>query len=262
VLRFYEGSGSKEIDLLDVSFPPENWERLKRFAIRLLEERGTQQAADLLRTVPFQLRHGTNGFGDEFQVLYYEAPMQKYLEMADKVDDQSFRWNIARIVAVLGEMSHHVRFVAVGLNQNEGPEPVSPPSLAISSDVVERALRDAERLIAAEGAPSGVDRVHTAFHGYLIAVLQKANIAHDPEASITELFRLVRNQHLAFQQARARQADIDKILRSLANIVDTLNSVRNKASVAHPNATLLEEPEAMLVINSIRSLLHYLNSRA
>jgi hypothetical protein len=38
--------------------------------------------------------------------------------------------------------------------------------------------------------------------------------------------------------------------------------LRNQASVAHPNVDLLAEPEAMLFINSVRCLLHYLNAKA
>lgn len=48
---------------------------------------------------------------------------------------------------------------------------------------------------------------------------------------------------------------------SFASAVDALNPIRNNASVAHPNAALLAEPEAMLVINSVRTLLHYLDSK-
>jgi hypothetical protein len=38
--------------------------------------------------------------------------------------------------------------------------------------------------------------------------------------------------------------------------------LRNKASVAHPNPVLLPEPEAMLVVNSVRTILHYLDEKA
>jgi hypothetical protein len=37
--------------------------------------------------------------------------------------------------------------------------------------------------------------------------------------------------------------------------MDALNPVRNRATVAHPNAELLEKEEAMLVINVARTLL-------
>jgi hypothetical protein len=51
------------------------------------------------------------------------------------------------------------------------------------------------------------------------------------------------------------------MLGAMATVVDVLNPLRNKASVAHPNQQLLAEPEALLVINSVRTLLNYLDSK-
>jgi hypothetical protein len=51
------------------------------------------------------------------------------------------------------------------------------------------------------------------------------------------------------------------MLRGLAQIVDAMNPVRNNSSLAHPNENLIEEPEAMLAANAVRSLLHYLNMK-
>lgn len=106
-----------------------------------------------------------------------------------------------------------------------------------------------------------MDRVHTAFHGYLRAVANRTDLTVSENATVTELFKAIRERHPSFQKPRPRQADIDRVMRSFASVVDALNPVRNLASVAHPNEALLEEPEAMLAINSLRSLLHYLNSR-
>ena len=52
------------------------------------------------------------------------------------------------------------------------------------------------------------------------------------------------------------------MLRGLAQIVDAMNPVRNHSSLAHPNVNLLEEPEAMLAANAVRSLLHYFEYEA
>jgi hypothetical protein len=52
-----------------------------------------------------------------------------------------------------------------------------------------------------------------------------------------------------------------KLLRALAQIVNAMNPVRNDHSMAHPNGNLLEEPEAMLAANAVRSLLHRLNMK-
>ena len=58
-----------------------------------------------------------------------------------------------------------------------------------------------------------------------------------------------------------RGQDVEKVLNSCANILGAFLPVRNRASVAHPDQQLLDEPEARLVINVGRSLLHYLDSK-
>jgi hypothetical protein len=57
--------------------------------------------------------------------------------------------------------------VAVDVAFTEAPDPVANPSPAFTTDVVERALVDAEQLLSGSGPISAVDRVHTALHGYL-----------------------------------------------------------------------------------------------
>jgi hypothetical protein len=138
---------------------------------------------------------------------------------------------------------------------------VAAPSLKITSQVVERALGDAEQLLASTGATSGVDRVHTALHGYLLQVCSSANIAVPEDASLTQVFKLMRTGHSAFSDLGPRPEDIGRVLNSLAVVMDVVNPIRNRASVAHPNAELLPEAEAMLVINAGRSILHYLDSK-
>lgn len=143
----------------------------------------------------------------------------------------------------------------------EGASPITAPNLLITSEVVERAIRDAKTLIERNGATSGVDRIHTALHGYLKAVCKKENITVSDDPSLTELFKQLRDNHPALQIQGSRHDDIIKILRAISNILDALNPLRNKGSVAHPNENLLGEDEAMLVINSSQTILHYLNAK-
>lgn len=143
----------------------------------------------------------------------------------------------------------------------EGTCPVSSLSPAITSAVVERAIADAELLLNTEGATSAVDRLHTALHGYLKAVCDAAGIAHSPSALMSGLFSLIRAQHPAFADLGPRRQEILLILRSMSGIMDAMNPIRNESSVAHPNRDLLESPEASLVINTARTILHYLNSK-
>jgi hypothetical protein len=262
MLSLYHGSGAADFELVGPWHRSRDWERLRNLSIRMLVGKGHLPAAQRLREQPFTLFEATNHFGDEFLVLAYSAPMDTYLRIGESLEDFQVRHDYKAIAEAVSEVcSEYVRFVAVDLETSEGPEPVTSPVLEITSDVVERALQDAERLIATQGATSGVDRLHTAFHGYLRAVATAASLPVAEGAGITELFRIIREAHPGFQRVGARQADVDRAVRALATVVDVLNPVRNLASVAHPNEALLDEPEAMLVINVVRSLLHYLNAR-
>jgi Abortive infection C-terminus len=154
----------------------------------------------------------------------------------------------------------HDYFVGVA-SRLDGAGPVGSPKLVITSEVVERAISDAEMLITSEGATSGVDRLHTVLHGYLKAVCDQSGIPYEADATMNRLFRPIREQHPAFVDLGPRAQDITMVMRSMASIMDAMNPIRNNASVAHPNKDLLDAPEAMLVINAARTLLHYLDAK-
>jgi hypothetical protein len=138
---------------------------------------------------------------------------------------------------------------------------VAAPTARFTSAVVHRALSDAETLIRERGATSGVDRVHTALHGYLISACESAEIQCAPRASVTALLQLLRAEHPRLNRETSGGQNVTQILRGLASIVEATNSVRDTASVAHPSAELLEQPEAMLVVNACRSILQYLDTK-
>jgi hypothetical protein len=138
---------------------------------------------------------------------------------------------------------------------------IAGPSLSVTSEVVERAISDAKNLIMTNGATSGVDRVHTAMHGYFKAICEEQGIEYAADSTLVGLFKLLRAKHPAMSVAGPRQQDIDTILKSMTAVLDALNPIRNQASVAHPNKELLAEPEALLVINAAHSIFHYLNSK-
>jgi hypothetical protein len=262
MVRLYSGSGSKEVQVLDKVLRDEAWAVLRGNVIRLLNaRRGGQQTAELLGRVPFELREGTNGFNDEFCVLYYRAPLDRYVELAESFERDQLEREYRRLAEAVTEAGHYIRFMVLDLDPESGPAPVATPSLEIRSDTVERALADVEQLIHSRGAASGVDRVHTAFHGYLKAVAVKASIQIHEDANVTTLFKTLREKHTALIVPEPRAADLDRILRSIATILDTLNPIRNRATIAHPNEVILSEPEAMLVINSVRTLLYYLDAK-
>jgi hypothetical protein len=155
----------------------------------------------------------------------------------------------------------HDEFLTVA-QRLEGACPVGSPNPTITSEVVERAIADAQALLdSAGGATSAVDRLHTALHGYLRVVCDRAKIMFSRDATMTALFKLIRNQHPAFAHLGPRAQDIVQVMRAMAAIMDALNPIRNSASVAHPNDDLLEAPEATLAINAARTILHYLDAK-
>jgi hypothetical protein len=131
--------------------------------------------------------------------------------------------------------------------------------LKISSEVIERAITDMEVLISSSGAVSGVDRIHTVFHGYLRAICTQSNIEYGVGDNIVKLFKLLRHKHPKLQNSQIHS--MDRLLQSFAGILDSLNPIRNDASMAHPNENLLESDEALLVIDVVRTLLRYLDEK-
>jgi len=129
------------------------------------------------------------------------------------------------------------------------------------SEIVEKALQDAQTLLASNGPVSAVDRVHTALHGYLKHQLDQRYINFKPDAGITELYKILRENTSELKELGERSEEINKMLRSLASILDALNPIRNRASVAHANDDLLGEAEAKFVINIVSSILHYLDHK-
>jgi hypothetical protein len=260
VIRLFDTGGSQEIELVSPHMRSDVWERVRGVAEDLLRRRGWNVAADLLSRTPFELCDGTNSFADEFLVLHALLPAESYVEFADRRRDPSFLVEFRYIAQVLSETSHPVRFIVVDLDVNDSQLVVSSPSLASSSDVLERALRDVERLLASRQPASGIDRIHTALHAYLREVAASVGLDAS-QADVTQAFKLLRKHHPRLQEGGPQPREVSRVLLAMATVVDALNPLRNMASLAHPAELLLEEPEAMLVINAVRTLLHYMEAK-
>lgn len=147
------------------------------------------------------------------------------------------------------------------ISRLRGAAPVTAPAPRFTSDVVARALDDAEHLLGKQGATSALDRAHTALHGHLRAVCAAERVPVPDDATMAVLFNALREHHPAFRDLGPRPDDIGKVLRALAVVLDTLNPLRNRASVAHPNLALLPQAEAMLALNAARSVLRYVDDK-
>lgn len=142
-----------------------------------------------------------------------------------------------------------------------GGPPVASDELAHQSDAVDRAIRDATTLLAERGTTSGVDRIHTALHGYLLTLCRVNNIPTPKEPDLPQAFKALRAHHPSFQLTHTRVSDLNLVLNAAAQILHALNPLRNRASLAHPNEELLAEDEAALVIDAARTILNYMNRK-
>lgn len=142
----------------------------------------------------------------------------------------------------------------------EGFPTLASPELKNASEIVKRAIAEVEKAIK-EGQPiSGIDRIHTAMHGYLKDACDKAGISSAPDDTMVGLLKLLQKNH-PHLKPETRSQDIEKILRSFFSVLDALNPIRNNASLAHPNSELLEVDEAYFVINASKTLLYYLDAK-
>ncbi len=154
----------------------------------------------------------------------------------------------------------HDEYVALADRLERGGM-VAGDAPAATTEVVRRAIDDAEALLDKGGATSAVDRIHTSLHGHLHYLCDQSEIEYTRDDSTVALLKKLRRKHPRLQNLGPRSQDIEKILNSCGSILDALNPVRNNASVAHPNKDLLGREEAQLVVNVGRTLLMYLDSK-
>jgi hypothetical protein len=259
MLRLYSGSGSAEIELLGYHLSDAQWTKIKGNVIRLLKAR-KRPGPGLMDKLPWELRDGTNFFGDEFCVLYACLPIDRYVEAAEYEHTPAAIEAAKAIVDAFEELGLFVRFVAFEPDIEAAPIAVAAPVLHTDAAAVSRALEDAERLLQSNGAVSAVDRVHTALHGYLREICSQAGIQADDAGTTTALWKRMKASHPALAVSSPHTEHIQRIMSGIATVLDALNPVRNNASVAHPNAVLLTEAEAMLAVNAGRTILHYLEA--
>ncbi|MGH9731804.1 MAG: abortive infection family protein [Candidatus Acidiferrales bacterium] len=138
---------------------------------------------------------------------------------------------------------------------------IDTPQIAVTSQVVLEALKDAEVLLNARGPTSALDRAHTALHGYLKKLCTDRGLSMPGDPSLTVIFKIIREQFPEFATVIIHDAEAKRMLGSVASALDTLNTIRNRATLAHPNELLLDAPEAMLYINLSRAVLAYIETK-
>lgn len=261
----YHHSGASGYTVEGLAMTDAEWSRRLSQLERILTLRKQNEAVSLLRRLPWKVYVGDNHFHDEFEILYAYLETEAYVEAGGIESDENLRTAARVIASTYGELGMgYLRFVGFGLRKENEALPAPAPEPTITSATVRRALEDAELLVGQGRATSAVDRAHTALHGYLTERARRLSIhVGGPGAarlSSAALYKRIRQAHSAFQTGpHAEHAAL--VGQTLATVVDRMDTLRNNASVAHPNDDLLDEPEAQLVITAVWAILRYLDAR-
>lgn len=212
----------------------------------------------------FYLDHGLDFDIDDYEGTTRARYVDILLKAPPDVQARILRATLDRFPTIHGSKFRTIELRArvTALAERCDGHMVTASIPADASAVVLRALADAEALLESTGATSGVDRLHTALHGYLKQACDSAGIvlsAKDPD--ITLLWSTLRQEHPRLELSGPQADNVLKIQRAFAKILDGLNPIRDRASMVHPNDDLLEPDEARLVINSVRTLLSYLEAK-
>lgn len=127
------------------------------------------------------------------------------------------------------------------------------------SDVVSQAIEDAESFMSNGEYQRAFDRVHTAFHGYLIEILKKYEITVPRDENLSKLYSRI--QQLIEKEIQPTElADIVKTtIRSSNGMISSLNESRNRHSLAHPNTNIIGKREAKLIIGISSTVTDYIS---
>lgn len=125
------------------------------------------------------------------------------------------------------------------------------------TDVVSKAIEDAEIFIREGKYDSAFDRVHTAFHGYL---RKKLDILNEPYVESDALNQLYNKLHtyVGTHIATDQSGIIKTTLRSASGIISSINDLRNRNSLAHPNNSIITSRDAELCIKIVKDLTDYI----
>lgn len=141
---------------------------------------------------------------------------------------------------------------------------------SIKYEASRKALREANNLIGDGKFQESVDRVHTAFHGYLKSVCKILGEKYKEEyqqvflskldlkdVEINKLFKFI-DKVLAKEGI---EEELRSILKAMATQIHQINTIRNHKSMAHPNEKLLSEDESIVVLGSVKIIMLYVHNK-
>lgn len=128
-----------------------------------------------------------------------------------------------------------------------------------STDVIKSAIDNAELFMEAGQYDSAFDRIHTAFHGFLRSKLDDFGIDYAESDTLSQLYTKLHSV-LAENITPQEVADLVKTtIRSGSGVISSINDIRNRYSLAHPNEVIINKREAEFTLQMIKVITDYIN---
>ncbi len=125
------------------------------------------------------------------------------------------------------------------------------------ADVIAKAIEDAELFMSDGKYDSAFDRVHTAFHGYLRKKLDDLGESYEESDTLNQLYNKL-HSYISADIANDQSGIIKTTLRSASGVINSINELRNRHSLAHPNGSIISVREANLCIRLVKELSDYI----
>lgn len=146
----------------------------------------------------------------------------------------------------------------LNIDETSGVGMVEIPESDTANETWILALGNAKTLLKEHGAPSAIDRMHTALFSLLRQICDDAKIRYSKEDTLQKLFVILNKSHTAF--SASENPEVAVILKNIPHTLEKINSLRNERSLAHANF-VLQQAEAELVINYMNTLMRYVLSK-
>ena len=172
-------------------------------------------------------------------------------------------WSIVRTLSSYAERRDYISKMFSPLldmlrESEDNSADVSFQQIVMRSETIQKAVGDAEVFIRDGRYDSAVDRVHTAFHGYLRTLLAEHNVAYGEADGLPALFTKLHGYYGVSIQPQDVADRVRTILRSAGGMINAVNELRNNNTIAHPNGELIQAREARLVIRLVNAVVDYI----
>lgn len=182
---------------------------------------------------------------------------QLHIEKSLKTEDFS---NIQGSVTKSVTVTFLFRLEGLKLNDTDWINDFIDFSSISLTEVISKAIADAELLMEQGKYDSAFDRIHTAFHGYLRKVLDNKQVGYEESDTLSQLYTKLHTEVSANIGSTEIAELVKKSLRSASGVIAAINEMRNRHSLSHPNDDLLQKREAEFAIKLVKDMSDYINS--